>query len=100
MSEPDIDKLVAKAILKALKAGLSEARGLQDAGLLLTPRGKVTIAATALSDVADLLEQVPISEIVPAGGGISPADMKRWIALWIRDIADENRKDSHEPLRH
>lgn len=87
------EKLVAKVIVAGLKAGLSEAGSLNRAGWLLTPEVKKSIASTALLDVARLLEETSIMNIVPQGGSMTPNDVKRSIAKWIEKIVDDNGKE-------
>ena len=86
----DFDKQVARAIVAALKNGLSEARGLENAGLLLTPAKQVELVATGLRNIADLLDATRVQDILPDGVPGSAGDMKRWTAQWLRGIADDN----------
>lgn len=86
----DTEKRVAKFILAGLKAGLSEARALENHGLLLTDAKRLEIASTALLDVARLLEETPVSEIVPQGRGYAANDVKRSIVEWIEKIVKQN----------
>lgn len=88
----DLEKTVAKVIVKGLKAGLSEARSLEVAGMLYTPEVKKSVASTALLDVAMLLEETKIQDIVPLGVPYSANDVKRAIADWIRAIVEDNRE--------
>lgn len=87
------EKLVAKVLVAGLKAGLSEAGSLNRAGWLLTPEVKKSIASTALRDVARLLEETPISDIIPQGRGYAANDVKRSIAEWIEKIVEGNGKE-------
>lgn len=89
----DMDKRVAKVIIDGLKAGLSEARSLERAELLLTPARKLSIASTALLDVARMLEEKPIRDIMPLGVAMTPNDVKRHIALWIEQIVEANKEN-------
>lgn len=87
----DLEKDVAKVIVAGLKAGLSEARSLQNAKMLYTPEVKKSVASTALLDVAALLEETRIQDIVPQGVPLSANDVKRSIADWIRGIVEDNK---------
>lgn len=87
----DTEKQVAKVIVAGLKAGLSEARSLERAGLLLTPAHRLDIASKALLDVADLLKQTPMANIMPKGVPMTPNDIKRCVANWIEDIVQQNK---------
>lgn len=87
----DLEKRVSKVILGGMKAGLTEARSLQDAGLLYTPEVKKSVASTALLDVARLLEETPIHQIVAPGVPPTGNDIKRSIALWIEGIVEDNK---------
>jgi hypothetical protein len=88
----DLDKHVAKVIVAGLKAGLSEARSLERAGLLLTPARKLSIASTALLDVANLLQETKIQDIMPLGVPLTANDIKRYVALWIEQIVEDNKE--------
>jgi hypothetical protein len=90
----DREKQVSLIILKGLKKGLSEARSLELAGMLLTPEVKKSIASTALLDVAMLLEDTKAQDIVPLGRSYSANDVKLSIAEWIRGVVADN--DSKE----
>lgn len=87
----DFEKLVAKIIVEGHKQCLSEAQSLDKAKLLLTPARKLEIASTALLDVARLLEETAIKDIVPAGVPLTSWDVKRSIALWIEKIVEDNK---------
>jgi hypothetical protein len=89
----DTEKQVAKVIVNGLKAGLSEARSLERAGLLLTPAHKLSIASTALLDVANLLKETSMTGIMPQGVPMTPNDIKRCIAIWIEDIVEQNKEN-------
>lgn len=90
----DREKQVARIIVAGLKKGLSEARSLELAGMLYTPEVKKSVASTALLDVAMLLEETRIQDIVPLGRSYSAQDVKLSIAEWIREIvADNNSKE-------
>jgi hypothetical protein len=89
----DLDKRVAQVIVAGLKAGLSEARSLERAGLLLTPARKLSIASTALLDVANLLQETKIQDIMPLGVPLTANDIKRCIALWIEQIVEDNKEN-------
>ncbi len=86
----DTEKKVAKVIVAGLKNGLTEARSLESAGLLLTDTKRLEIGSKTLLDIADLLEQTTIMNIVPQGRGMTPNDVKRSIAEWIVQIAADN----------
>jgi hypothetical protein len=88
----DTEKHVAKVIVAGMKAGLSEARSLERAGMLLTPAHKLSIASTALLDVANLLKETPIATIVPKGVPMTPHEIKRYVAIWIEDIVEQNKE--------
>ncbi len=87
----DIDKQVAKVILAGMKKGTSEAKALQDAGLLLTPENKVHLIADALENIAGVLKDTPAQQIIPAGVPLSANDIKYWLAEWIIGVAETNR---------
>lgn len=90
----DQEKEISKILLAGMKAGLSEARALERAGLLLTDARKVSIASTALLDVARLLLETRIRDIVPPGRPVTASDVKRSIAEWIETIVEDNQKKS------
>lgn len=92
MTNPDIDKQVAKVILAAMKQGKSEAKALQEAGLLFTPANKVNMIADALENIAGVLNETQVTQILPPGVPLSAADIKRHIANWIIGIAEQNRQ--------
>jgi hypothetical protein len=89
----ELDKQVAKTIADGLKACLTEAQSLERAGLLLTPQRKLSIASTALLDVARLLEETKMGDIMPQGVPLTPNDVKRCVALWIEQIVEDNKEN-------
>ncbi len=88
----DLDKQVAKVILGAMKQGKSEATALRDAGFLNTPEDKINLIADAFENVAGVLNDTQISQILPPGVPMSAADIKRYIADWLIGIAETNRQ--------
>jgi hypothetical protein len=96
MSKPDYEKRVAKVIADGWKKDLSEAVSLERAGLLLTDRMRVELAATAISGVASLLDDTAVRSIVPLGSSLSALDVKRHIAIWLQEIADRNLQQFKE----
>jgi hypothetical protein len=89
----ELDKRVAQVVVDGLKNCLTEAQSLDRAGLLLTPARKLSIASTALLDVARMLEEKPIKDIMPLGVPLTPNDVKRHIALWIEQIVEDNKEN-------
>jgi hypothetical protein len=88
----DQEKNVSKVILAGMKAGLSEARSLEKAGLLLTDARRLSIASTALLDVARLLDETALGALIPAGRGYAANDVKRSIVEWIEHIVEANKE--------
>lgn len=87
----DMEKNVSKVILAGMKAGLSEARSLEKAGLLLTDAQRLSIASKALLDVARMLEEMTVKDLVPQGRGYAANDVKRSVVEWIEGIVDNNK---------
>ena len=87
----DQEKAVARVIVEGLKNGLSEARSLDRAGLLLTPEHKVDIASRALLDVAQLLDETRVGDIIQIGTSLSANDIKKSVVTWIEQIVESNR---------
>jgi hypothetical protein len=92
MTNPDIAKQVAKITLDAFKHGSDVHRKLDEAGLLLTPANKVNMIADALENIAGVLNETQVTQILPPGVPLSAADIKRHIANWIIGIAEQNRQ--------
>lgn len=88
----DQEKQVSKVILAGMKMGISEARSLQSAGLLLTDALRVEIASRAILGVAKLLDEITVKEIVPQGRSYAANDVKRSIVEWIEKICDDNQE--------
>lgn len=87
----DMEKNVSKVILAGMKAGLSEARALEKAQLLLTDAQRLSIASKALLDVARMLEEMTVKDLVPQGRGYAANDVKRSVVEWIEGIVDNNK---------
>ncbi len=86
----EMDKQVARVLKDGWNKSLSEARALENAGLLLTPAAKVSLVSSALVDIAQLLRDTPSQAIIPAGVPHSPNDMKRYIADWLEQVGQDS----------
>lgn len=77
----------ARRVLKvAQQRGVDRAVALHDAGLLLFPQLRAAIIAQALDDIADLVDEASVKQLVPTGDRMptTPLDTKRVIVGWLR----------------
>ena len=76
-----------RRVLKvAQDRGVDRVLALDDAGLLLYPALRAAIIAHALDDIADLIDEATVKQLVPTGDRMptTPLDTKRVIVGWLR----------------
>lgn len=95
-SKVDYEKLVAKVIAEGWKKDVSESVSLERAGLLLTDRVKVQLVSTALMGASETLDLLTAQQLIPIGVPLNFTDIKRYIAIWLRDTAEAQLRDFKE----
>jgi hypothetical protein len=70
----------------ARERGVDPVVALDDAGLLLHPALRASLIAQAMDNIADLIDEASVKQLVPTGERMpaTPLDTKRIIVGWIR----------------
>jgi len=90
MAQPRPDEQIIEQTRRVLKVarerGTDVVLALDDAGLLLYPQLRAGIIAQALDDIADLIDEASVKQLMPVGYRMptTPLDTKRAVVHWLR----------------
>lgn len=81
---------VRGVLAAAMETGLDAAEALDRAGLIMHPALVNYVAQEALSELAEVLDEIQVKQLAKVLGQrmpTSPLDTKRYIAEWIRQAS-------------